>query len=79
MVSSAVEGLSYDDVNVALFPAVPVHRLSVERPPLRFVFGLGLSADSVTRFYVLIGALGGLLGVSLLGHLYWAFARPRGA
>ena len=79
VVSSAVEALSYDDVNVALFPAEPVHRLSVERPPMRFVFGVGLSADSVNRFYVLVGALGGLLGVSLLGHLYWVFSRPRGA
>ncbi len=67
LVTNSIEGLIYDKVTVLLFPAVP-DRLMSEGPPLATLLGIKVDATSENDFWILFGALGGLLVLALLGN-----------
>lgn len=80
IVASAIDGLDYESVNVALFPAVeqgdPVR---LDREPLRSVLSMQLTTDSVSYFYALMGTLSGALFLSVVAnaYLFWRYGVGR--
>ena len=83
IVASAIEGLGYESVNVALFPARPTGPLDQAEifdggPSLRSVLSLKLAAESVLGFYSIVGALLVLLVLSLCVNVYlFLIERPK--
>lgn len=76
IVASGIDSLAYEAVNVALFPAQPGDVVRLGDEPLRSILSVELSARSVPDFYVLFGALAGILVLSLAVNVY-ALARRR--
>lgn len=77
LVANSVEGLSYDKVTVALFPAQPIPA-GVAAPGLETVLGVRLEAGSETRFWLVVGGLGGLSALALAGNgIFLALALRR--
>ncbi|MEI2740869.1 MAG: type III secretion inner membrane ring lipoprotein SctJ [Candidatus Competibacter sp.] len=74
IVNNGIQGLTYDKISVALFPA-PADAL-VAPPPLAEVGWLRLAPASVTSFWLLIGTLLTLALGALSGNIY-QFLRPR--
>lgn len=68
LVTNSIEGLSYDKVNVALFPvANPKERLPFtadEKISYKQILSIKVASDSVVKFWVLIGLLS--IGLSLV-------------
>ena len=75
IVNNGIQGLTYDKISVALFPA-PADALAAAPPPLAEVGWLRLAPGSVASFWVLVGTLLALAVGSLSGNLY-QFLRPR--
>ena len=75
IVNNGIQGLTYDKISVALFPA-PADALSDAPPPLAEVGWLQLAPGSVASFWLLVGTLLALAVGSLSGNLY-QFLRPR--
>ena len=73
LVTNSIEGLSYDKVNLSLFPASnPNDRLplslNLNQPAFKNFLGINISVSSVAKFFILIAgvfALGCLLGFLL--------------
>jgi len=74
IVNNGIQGLTYDKISVALFPA-PADAL-VAPAPLAEVGWLRLAPASVTSFWLLIGTLLTLALGALSGNIY-QFLRPR--
>lgn len=73
IVASGIDGLAYEAVNVALFPAQPADLVRLgDDEPLRSVLSIELAAGSVFGFYVLVASLAGaaLLSIALNVLLY---------
>ena len=79
MVVNSIEGLSYDRVNVVLFPSEQPPE-TTEKPAYERVLFLNVAPDSVKRFWALAGGLAGLCLAALggLAYLFWT-ARKTGA
>jgi type III secretion protein J len=74
IVNNSIEGLTYDNISVALFPS-STDTLDMSTPTLTRVGGgiLQVSATDVTRFWILVGVLLMLLLAALVGNgvLFW--------
>ncbi|MCZ0944098.1 MAG: type III secretion inner membrane ring lipoprotein SctJ [Gammaproteobacteria bacterium] len=83
IVSSAIEGLGYESVNVALFPARetgPLQRLSLGGDePLQSVLSIKLAADSVLSFYLVLGSFLAALFLSVCANIYLYMVRRQSA
>ena len=75
IVSSGIDSLEYERVNVALFPAQEGDIVHVGDEPLRSIMSIELTARSVRGFYVLFASLAGALVVSLLANVYLVVRR----
>lgn len=69
IVNNGIQGLTYDKISVALFPA-PADALAATPPPLAEVGWLQLAPGSVTSFWILTGTLLVLVVGSLSGNVY---------
>lgn len=78
IISSGIDNLDYERVNVELFPAHEGDVVRVGDTPLRSILSIELTARSVRDFYVLFSSLAGTLLVSLLANVYLV-VRQRGA
>ena len=70
IVSSGIDSLEYERVNVALFPAREADVVRVGDEVLRSILSIELTADSVRAFYVLLASFAGVLLLSLLLNVY---------
>lgn len=70
IVSSGIAELPYEAVTVALFPAHEGDVVEVSNVALKSVLSIDLSADSVTRFYVLIGVMAACIAGLALAIVY---------
>ena len=73
IVASSIEGLEYESVNVALFPAKTAGSLTPGfgvGETLQSVLSIKLSTDSVYLFYLLFGGLAGALFLSICANIY---------
>ena len=79
IVQNSVEGLSYDKIAVALFPAREEPKGEFMGPPLSQFLGLRVTEDSMNRFLMLLAGLGILLLLALggNGYLMWRLKRTR--
>ena len=81
VVASGIEGIDYEAVNVALFPAETSDVVQLGEEPLRSILSIELTARSVRDFYVLFASLAGALLLSVAFNVYLFFAsrgRARG-
>jgi len=78
IISSGIDSLEYERVNVALFPAQEGDIVRVGDEPLRSIMSIELTARSVRGFYLLFASFAGTLMVSLLANVY-LLVRRRGA
>jgi type III secretion protein J len=76
LVQASVEGLSYDDVVIALFEADPPPAMRQDGPPMSQFLGIRYTADSGDQLLLLIGGIGLLLVLALAGNGYF-FWRER--
>ena len=76
IVASGIDGVDYEAVNVALFPAqqADVVRLD-DAEPLRSILAVEMTAASVMDFYLLLAGLVGVLLVSVAGNAYLLLKR----
>ena len=76
IVASGIDGVDYEAVNVALFPAqqADVVRLG-NAEPLRSILAVEMTAASVMDFYLLLACLVGVLLVSIAGNVYLLLKR----
>lgn len=73
IVASSIDGLEYESVNVALFPAKMTGAVEAGRAvgePLQSTLSIKLSADSISSFYLLFGGLAGALFLSICANVY---------
>ncbi|MBC6413694.1 MAG: type III secretion inner membrane ring lipoprotein SctJ [Chromatiales bacterium] len=70
IVANAIEGLSYDQVSVSLFPARQETRTDFYPTEYRLVLGLEISPASVGHFYMLLIVLIGLVFAGISGSIY---------
>ena len=68
--ANAIEGLSYNQVSVSLFPAHQETRSDFYPTEYHSVLGLDMSPTSVTHFYVLVVVLIALIFVAIGGNIY---------
>ena len=73
IVSSAIAGVPYDAVTVALFPADQENLVQTAAAPMESVLSIELAAQSVGRFYLLVGVLLALVLASVLANFYLLF------
>ena len=73
VVASGIQSLDYEDVNVALFPAIPNDVVQLGEKPLRSILSIELTDRSVRDFYVLFASLAGVLLLSVLVNIYLFF------
>ena len=81
VVSSGIESIDYEAVNVALFPAEPSDVVQLGEEPLRSILSIELTTQSVRDFYILFASLAGALLLSVAFNIYLFFAsrgRARG-
>ncbi|MCP3877880.1 MAG: EscJ/YscJ/HrcJ family type III secretion inner membrane ring protein [Sulfitobacter sp.] len=73
IVQNSVEGLSYDNISVALFPAWESQVMESKGPSLFHFLGMQIAVDSFREFTTLFGALIGMLLAALggIGYLVW--------
>ncbi|MDR0755806.1 MAG: type III secretion inner membrane ring lipoprotein SctJ [Puniceicoccales bacterium] len=62
LVTNSIEGLTYDKVNVVLFPATPPKErlplnLSTQKNPYTTVLSMKIAKDSVLKFWFFLGAI----------------------
>ena len=77
IVASGIEGLDYESVNVALFPATDQGDLvCFDGEPLKSVFAIEMSAGTVGNFYALFATLSGALVLALALVAYLMRVRP---
>ena len=78
IVASGIEGLGYEAVNVALFPAEQGDVVLIGEQPLRSVMSIDLAAGSVFDFYLLFACLAVPLAFSIAFNAYLVWTRqPR--
>ena len=79
IVQNSIEGLSYDKIAVALFPAQDTAATEIEGPPLSSVFGMRIARDSLDQLMFLGVAIGGLLILVILlnVYLFWRMRRNK--
>ena len=70
IVANAIEGLSYDQVSVSLFPAENEVRSDFYPLEYRSVLGLKVSPDSIGHLYVLLTVLITLIFAVFSGNIY---------
>jgi type III secretion protein J len=79
IVQNSVEGLAYDKISVALFPAQDAltRDLPDSGPPLSSFLGLRIASDSLNQFMLIAAALAGLLvlAVAAIGFMLWRTRR----
>lgn len=75
IISSGIDSLEYERVNVALFPAHEGDIVRVGDEPLRSIMSIELTARSVRGFYLLFASFAGTLAVSLLANVYLVVRR----
>lgn len=75
IVANAIEGLSYNQVSVSLFPAENEARSDFYPTEYRSVLGLKISPTSVGHFYVLLMSFITLIFVAIAGNVYLYMAR----
>ena len=77
IVASGIEGLDYESVNVALFPATNQGELvCFDGEPLRSIFAIEMTAESVGHFLALFATLSGALVLALASVAYLIRVRP---
>ncbi len=78
IVSSGIAGLSYNAVNVALFPAQQEDTVLLDRShhpqPILFI---EVAPQSVQRFYLLLASLASLIALSLTANIYFLMRKRR--
>ena len=79
IISSGIDSLEYERVNVALFPAQEGDIVRVGDEPLRSIMSIELTARSVRSFYVLFASVAGALIASLLANVYLVVRRRTAA
>ena len=75
IVASGIETLTYEAVNVALFPADQGAVVQLGEEPLRSVLSIDLAARSVLDFYLLLACLATALAVSIAFNAYLVWTR----
>ncbi len=75
IVSSGIAGLSYDAVDVSLFPAQTENIVQADTHHVRNIYGLEIVTESVPKFYALIVGLILLIILSVLGNIYFFLRR----
>lgn len=71
IVASGIDGVHYEAVNVALFPAEQADVVLLrDDVPLRSILAVEMTAESVTDFYVLFASMAGALLLSIAGNAY---------
>ncbi len=70
IVANAIEGLSYDQVSVSLFPAENEARSDFYPVEYRSVLGLKVSPDSIGHLYILLTVLITLIFAVFSGNIY---------
>ena len=75
IVSSAIAGVPYDAVTVALFSAEQENTVRTATPRLKSVLSIELAAESIGRFYLVLGALLAVAVLSIAANLYLVFGR----
>ena len=70
IVANAIEGLSYDQVSISLFPAENEARSDFYPTEYRSVLGLEVSPASVGHFYILLVVLIALIFTAISGNIY---------
>ena len=78
IVQNSIEGLSYDKIGVALFPAQDTATTRIEGPPLNSVLGLRIARDSLVQLLLLGIGFGALLLLAVLGNAYLLWRMRRG-
>jgi type III secretion protein J len=81
IMQNSIEGLSYDKIAVALFPAQEASVTKIEGPPLNSVMGLRIARDSLGQFVMMGVVFGTLLLLAVLGNAYllWRMRRGKGS
>ena len=74
VVASGIEGIDYEAVNVALFPAEHGNIVQLGDESLRSILSIELTARSVRDFYILFASLAGVLLLSVAVNIYLLFA-----
>ena len=74
VIASGIEGLEYEAVNVALFPAARSDVVQLGDAPLRSILSIDMTARSVRDFYILVVSLGGVLFLSVVLNIYLLFS-----
>ena len=79
IVQNSIEGLSYEKIAVALFPAQDIATTSIDGPPLSDILGLRIARDSLGQLTVLGIGFGVLLLLTLLTNIYlvWRLRRDK--
>ena len=79
IVQNSIEGLSYDKIAVALFPAQDAAATEIEGPPMSSILGLRIARDSLEQFMFLGIGFGVLLILAVLGNAYliWRMRRNK--
>lgn len=76
IVASSIEGLEYEAVNVALFPAKVTGALEMGLDqPLHSILSVEIAADSMVSFYVLFCSLACALFLSICANAYLLMTR----
>ena len=71
IVASGIDGVDYEAVNVALFPAEQADVVLVgDDEPLRSILAVEMTAASVNDFYLLFASFAGVLLLSIAGNVY---------
>ena len=79
IVANAIEGLSYDQVSVSLFPAENEARSDFYPIEYRSVLGLKISPDSIGHLYILLAVLITLIFAVFSGNVYLYMERKNKA
>ena len=74
VVASGIQGIDYEAVNVALFPAAHGDIVQIGDESLRSILSIELTARSVRDFYILFASLAGVLLLSVAVNIYLLFA-----
>ena len=75
IVANAIEGLSYDQVSISLFPATNEARSDFYPIEYQSVLGLEMSPDSIGDLYILLTVLLALIFAAFSGNVYLYMGR----
>ena len=70
LIQGSIEGLKYEDINVALFPAVKINNLSQKIWQVKDILSVKVLASSEARLWSIIGSLLALVLILAIACLY---------